>query len=66
MHGLYLVTDRALCGDRTVEDVVLAAVRGGVSYVQLREKELSTRLFIRAGIQDQGDPDPPGRAPDHQ
>ncbi len=46
MHGLYLVTDRALCGDRTVEDVVLAAVRGGVSYVQLREKELSTRLFI--------------------
>ena len=33
MHGSYLVTDRALCGDRTVEDVVLAAVRGGVSYV---------------------------------
>jgi thiamine-phosphate pyrophosphorylase len=47
MHGLYLVTDRALCGDRPVEDVVLAAVQGGVSFVQLREKELSTRRFIQ-------------------
>ena len=47
MRGLYLVTDRALCGDRPLEDVVLAAVKGGVSYVQLREKELSTRAFVR-------------------
>jgi thiamine-phosphate pyrophosphorylase len=46
VHGLYLVTDRALCGSRTVGDVVLAAVRGGAAYVQLREKELSTRLFV--------------------
>jgi thiamine-phosphate pyrophosphorylase len=46
MQGLYLVTDRAMCGDRTVEEVVLRAVRGGVSYVQLREKELSTRAFV--------------------
>jgi thiamine-phosphate pyrophosphorylase len=46
MRGLYLVTDRVLCGDRTVEEVVLRAVRGGVSYVQLREKELSTRAFV--------------------
>ncbi len=46
MRGLYLVTDRRLCGDRSVEDVVLGAVKGGVSYVQLREKELSTRRFI--------------------
>jgi thiamine-phosphate pyrophosphorylase len=46
MKGLYLVTDRTLCGTRPLEDVVLQAVRGGVSYVQLREKELSTRAFI--------------------
>ncbi|MCX5851862.1 MAG: thiamine phosphate synthase [Deltaproteobacteria bacterium] len=46
MKGLYLVTDRTLCVNRPLEDVVLQAVRGGVSYVQLREKELSTRAFI--------------------
>jgi thiamine-phosphate pyrophosphorylase len=46
MQGLYLVTDRGLCGDRSVEEVVLLAVKGGVSCVQLREKELPTNLFI--------------------
>lgn len=46
MKGLYLVTDRGLCGKRSIEEVVLLAVKGGVSYVQLREKDLSTRSFI--------------------
>jgi len=46
MRGLYLVTDRALCGSRTLEDVVLLALRGGASCVQLREKDISTRLFV--------------------
>lgn len=46
MEGLYLVTDRALSLGRPLEEVVLAAVRGGVGMVQLREKEASTRLFI--------------------
>jgi thiamine-phosphate pyrophosphorylase len=46
MKGIYLVTDRGLCGDRPVEEVVLLAVKGGVSYVQLREKYLPARLFI--------------------
>lgn len=46
MQGIYLVTDRALCGSRTVEQVVAAAVRGGVRAVQLREKELNTRAFV--------------------
>ena len=46
MEGLYLVTDRALSLGRPVEEVVLAAVRGGAGIVQLREKELSTRLFV--------------------
>ncbi len=46
MRGLYLVTDRTLCGARTVEDVVLHAVKGGVSCVQLREKDLPTRMFV--------------------
>ena len=46
MDGLYLVTDRELCGDRGIESVVEKAVEGGVRYVQLREKGLSTRAFI--------------------
>ncbi len=46
MEGLYLVTDRGLCGGRSVTDVALQAVQGGVSCVQLREKTLSTRQFV--------------------
>mgnify|MGYP005855423895 CR=1 FL=1 len=39
MRGLYLVTDRGLSLGRALDEVVLQAVRGGVSMVQLREKE---------------------------
>lgn len=46
MRGLYLVTDRGLCGGRPLEEVVRLAVEGGVSCVQLREKDLSTREFV--------------------
>ena len=43
---LHLVTDSALCGARGVEAVVAAAVRGGATCVQLREKTLDTRPFV--------------------
>ncbi len=46
MRGLYLVTDRGLCGQKSLEDVVWQSVKGGVSCVQLREKDISTRLFV--------------------
>ena len=46
MRGIYLVTDRGLCRDRPLQDVVLQAVQGGVAYVQLREKDIFTRLFV--------------------
>lgn len=46
MRGLYLVTDRGLCGERNLEDVVGQTVRGGVACVQLREKDLPTGLFV--------------------
>jgi len=46
IKGLYLVTDRDLCGGRPLEEVVLAAVRGGAACVQLREKNLPTRAFV--------------------
>jgi thiamine-phosphate pyrophosphorylase len=44
--GLYLVTDRALARGRPLEDIVAAALRGGVTMVQLREKTCSTREFM--------------------
>lgn len=43
---LYLVTDRELSLGRSLEEVVTEAVRGGVTVVQLREKEASTGEFI--------------------
>jgi thiamine-phosphate pyrophosphorylase len=45
-YSLYLVTDRKLARGRTTLEVVQAAVRGGVTCVQLREKSCSTREFI--------------------
>lgn len=42
---LYLVTDQASLRGRPLADVVQAAVRGGVTCVQLREKDASSRDF---------------------
>ncbi|WP_295552812.1 thiamine phosphate synthase [Limnohabitans sp. Rim8] len=47
---LYLVTDSTLCKGRSLYDVVAAAVRGGVTCVQLREKELGTREFVARAL----------------
>jgi len=44
--SLYLVTDRGLSLGRSTVDIVRAAVAGGVTCVQLREKECSTRQFV--------------------
>ena len=46
---LYLVTDRPLALGRDLEWVVREAVAGGVTMVQLREKDLDTRSFIGLG-----------------
>ena len=45
---LYLVTDGARCAPNTLEYTVSAAVRGGVSFVQLRDKTASTSDRISA------------------
>src|SRR5574344_1641725 len=47
---LYLVTDRPLCMGRELEWVVEEAVKGGVTLVQLREKDTDTRQFIELAI----------------
>jgi len=50
VRGVYLVTDRGLCRNRSLQDIVLQAVQGGAAYVQLREKDLSTRDFVEEAI----------------
>jgi len=47
---LYLVTDQALTCGRALEDVVAAAVQGGVTCVQLREKHLGTADFLAQAL----------------
>lgn len=49
--GLYLVTDRSLTLGRSLKKVVARAVQGGVSIVQLREKEATTRSFVETALQ---------------
>jgi thiamine-phosphate pyrophosphorylase len=51
MFELYLVTDEKLCLGRPVAEVVEKAVSGGVTAVQLREKYLSTRDFVKRAFQ---------------
>ncbi len=47
--SLYVITDRRAAGPRSLLDVVWAAIQGGATVVQLREKEASTREMIRLG-----------------
>lgn len=44
--SLYLVTERGLSRGRSTVDIVRAAVAGGVTCVQLREKSCGTREFV--------------------
>lgn len=48
---LYLVTDRSFLHGRNLIDVVMQAVAGGVTMVQLREKDIDTRTFIELGLE---------------
>jgi len=49
-YSLYLVTDRDLSLGRSNLEVIQAAVRGGVTLVQLREKEATTKEFYQEGL----------------
>ena len=49
-YSLCLVTDRGLSRGRTTQQIVEAALRGGVTCVQLREKTCSTREFITQAL----------------
>ena len=47
---LHLVTDRSLSRGRPLVEVVAEAVAGGVTCVQLREKDCSTREFLQEAL----------------
>lgn len=47
--SVYVITDRRAAGERSIVHVVHAAIRGGATAVQLREKESSTRQMIQLG-----------------
>ncbi|NMC65756.1 MAG: thiamine phosphate synthase [Acidobacteria bacterium] len=48
--SLYLVTDRQLAGQRDLADLIRKAIAGGVTVVQLREKDLPAREFYELAL----------------
>lgn len=48
---LYAVTDRAWVGKQSLYEQVEAALKGGVTCVQLREKELDDEAFLKEATQ---------------
>jgi thiamine-phosphate pyrophosphorylase len=47
--SLCVITDHAAAGDRSLLDIARAAVAGGATMIQLREKATSTREMIELG-----------------
>ncbi|MFT4412268.1 thiamine phosphate synthase [Fredinandcohnia humi] len=48
---LYAVTDRTWVGDRTLAEQVEEALKGGATFVQLREKKLDYEEFLKVAIE---------------
>lgn len=50
-YSLYLVTDRSFLRGRKLKNVVEDAIKGGVTLVQVREKDISTREFYKVALE---------------
>lgn len=48
--ALYAITDRGFLKGKTMEEMVTAALRGGITMLQLREKELPEKEFLAEAI----------------
>lgn len=48
---LYAVTDRAWVGKKTLMEQVEAAIKGGATCIQLREKELDDENFLQEAVE---------------
>lgn len=53
-YSVYVIADRRGAGERSILEVVQAAIKGGATVIQLREKEASTREMLRFGRALQG------------
>ncbi|MGN0136069.1 thiamine phosphate synthase [Anaerotignum sp.] len=51
---LYAVTDRAWTGKQTLMEQVEAALKGGATCIQLREKELDEESFLQEAVEMKG------------
>lgn len=47
--SVYVITDRRVAGGRSILDIVRAAIRGGATVIQLREKTATTREMVDLG-----------------
>lgn len=47
--SVYVITDRGIAGERSIFDMVAAALRGGATMIQLREKEAPDHEIIEIG-----------------
>jgi len=50
-YSLYLITDRNFLNGRSLKTVVEESILGGVTIVQVREKDISTREFHRIALE---------------
>lgn len=48
-YAVYVITDRRAAGERSILEVVQAAIRGGATVIQLREKEGKVREVLALG-----------------
>jgi thiamine-phosphate pyrophosphorylase len=49
-YSLYLITDRSFLNGRNLKTVVEESILGGVTIIQVREKDISTREFYRVAL----------------
>lgn len=49
-YSLYLVTDRSVLGNKSLEESIKKAILGGVTVVQLREKMVSSMEFYNIAL----------------
>ena len=50
-YSLYLVTDRSFLKDKSIKEAVEEAIKGGVTLVQVREKDASSRDFYKVALE---------------
>ena len=44
--NLYVIADKKICGDRSIEDVVIQAIEGGAEMIQYRDKDSADGEFL--------------------